>query len=87
MTPFYKRGWKEDAGSHRPDRPVSLTSVPKIMEWFILSMFTQHVQDNQEISASQHGFLKGRSFLTNLFSFYDQVTHLGDEGKAVDVTT
>jgi len=23
--------------------------------------------------------------LTNLISFYDQVTHLGDEGKAVDV--
>jgi len=29
--------------------------------------------------------MKGRSCLTNLFSFYDQVTHLVDEGKAVDV--
>jgi len=29
--------------------------------------------------------MKGRSCLTNLTSFYDQVTHLVDEGKAVDV--
>ena len=35
--------------------------------------------------AHQHGFMKGRSCLTNLISFYDQVTHLVDEEKAVDV--
>jgi len=29
--------------------------------------------------------LKGLSYLTNLISFYDQVTCLVDEGKAVDV--
>ena len=29
--------------------------------------------------------MKGRFCLTNLISFYDQVTHLVDEGKAVDV--
>jgi len=27
--------------------------------------------------------MKGRSYLTNLISFYDQGTCLGDEGKAV----
>ncbi|PKU46192.1 rna-directed dna polymerase from mobile element jockey- hypothetical protein [Limosa lapponica baueri] len=29
--------------------------------------------------------MRGRSCLTNLISFYDKVTHLVDEGKAVDV--
>ncbi|GAB0184601.1 mitochondrial enolase superfamily member 1 [Grus japonensis] len=29
--------------------------------------------------------MKGRSYLTNLISFYDQMTRLVDEGKAVDV--
>ena len=43
------------------------------------------MQDNQGIRPSQHGFMKGRSCLTNLISFYDQVTHLVDEGKAVHV--
>ncbi|GAB0207814.1 mitochondrial enolase superfamily member 1 [Grus japonensis] len=55
------------------------------MERFILSALTRHVQDNQGIRPSQHGFMKGRSCLTNLISFYDKVTHLVDEGKAVDV--
>ncbi|KAJ7409017.1 hypothetical protein WISP_117062 [Willisornis vidua] len=32
------------------------------------------------------GFRRGRSCLTNLISFYDQVTHPVDEGKAVDVS-
>jgi len=53
----------------------------KIMEWFILSALTGHMQDNQGIRPSQHGFMKGRSSLTNLISFYEQVTRLVDEGK------
>ncbi|KAK4822229.1 hypothetical protein QYF61_011870 [Mycteria americana] len=83
VTPIYKKGRKEDPGNYRP---VSLTSVPgKIMERFILSALNRHVQANQGIRPRQHGFRKGRSCLTNLISFYDQVTHLVDEGKAVDV--
>jgi len=83
MTPIYKLGQKEDPGNYRP---VSLTSVLwNIMEWFILSALTRHVKDNQGIRPRQHKFMKGRSCLTNLISLYDQVTHLVDEGKAVDV--
>jgi len=55
------------------------------MEWFILSVLTGQVKDNQWIRPSQHRFMKGRCCLTNLISFYDQVTCLVDEGKAVDV--
>ena len=55
------------------------------MEQIILSAIMQHVQDNQVIRPSQHGFMKGKSCLTNLISFYDKVTRLVDEGKAVDV--
>ena len=40
---------------------------------------------NQGIRPSQHGFTNGRSCLTNLISFYNKVTCLVDEGKAVDV--
>ncbi|KAK4816207.1 hypothetical protein QYF61_012672 [Mycteria americana] len=44
-----------------------------------------HPRGNQVIRPSQHGFMKGKSCLTNLISFYNQVTHLVDKGKAVDV--
>jgi len=81
--PIYKEGWEEDPVNYRP---VSLTSVlGKTMERFVLSALTRHVQDNQEIRPSQHRFMKGRSCLTDLMSFYDQVTRLVDEGKTVDV--
>ncbi|KAM9591097.1 uncharacterized protein ACIBXB_006040 [Morphnus guianensis] len=79
VTPIYKKGRREDPGNYRL---VSLISIPgNIMEQFILSVLTWHVQDNQGIRPSQHGFMKGRSCLTNLISFYDQVTRLVDEGE------
>ncbi|GAB0179542.1 mitochondrial enolase superfamily member 1 [Grus japonensis] len=55
------------------------------MEQITLSAIMWHVQDNQTIRPSQHGLMKGSSCLNNLISFYDKVTHLVDEGKAVDV--
>ncbi|KAK4831147.1 hypothetical protein QYF61_015450 [Mycteria americana] len=83
VTPIFKKGRKEDPGNYRP---VSLTSIlGKLMEQIILSAITRHIEDNQGIKPSQHGFRKGRSCLTNLISFYDKVTHLMDEGKAMDV--
>ncbi|RMC03569.1 hypothetical protein DUI87_19744 [Hirundo rustica rustica] len=83
VTPIHKKGGREDPGNYRP---VSLTSVPgKIMEQFILSVITQNLQDGQGLRPSQHRFRRGRSCLTNLTSFYDQVTCLVDAGRAVDV--
>ena len=78
-----QKGQKEDPESYRP---VSLNSVPgKIMEQFLFSALSRHVQNSQRIRPSCHGFMKGRSCLTNPTSFQDQVTCLVDEGKAVDV--
>jgi len=37
------------------------------------------------IRPGQHGFMKGRSCLTDLICFCDKVIRLVDEGKAVDV--
>ncbi|KAK4831196.1 hypothetical protein QYF61_015928 [Mycteria americana] len=83
VMPIFKKGRKEDPGNYRP---VSLTSVPgKLMEQIILSAITRHVDNNQGIKPSQHGFRKGRSCLTNLISFCNKVTRLVDKGKAVDV--
>ncbi|PKU41187.1 rna-directed dna polymerase from mobile element jockey-like [Limosa lapponica baueri] len=83
VTPIYNKGRKEDPGNYRL---VSLTSVPgTIMEQIILSAITSHIMDNQRTRPSQHGFMKGRSCLTNLISFYDKMTRLLGQGKAVDI--
>ncbi|GAB0179728.1 mitochondrial enolase superfamily member 1 [Grus japonensis] len=71
VTPIYEKGQKEDHGNYRP---VSQTSVlQKVMEQITLSAIMRHVEYNQVIRPSQHGFMKGRSCLTNLIS-YDKVT-------------
>ncbi|KAK4833058.1 hypothetical protein QYF61_027720 [Mycteria americana] len=57
----------------------------KIMEKVILGVIEKHLRVNAVIGHSQHGFMKGKSCLTNLISFYDKVTHLADQGKPVDV--
>ena len=83
VMPIYKKGLKEDLRNYRP---VSLTSVPgKVIGQIILSAVTWHIQDTPVIRLSEHGFTKGRSCLTNWISFYDKMTCLVDEGKAVDV--
>ena len=80
---YLQKSWKEDLGNYNP---VSLTSVSgKVMEQNILSMITWHMWDNQGTRPSQHGFMKNWSYLTNLISFYDEVTCLVHERKAVGV--
>ncbi|PKU41872.1 rna-directed dna polymerase from mobile element jockey-like [Limosa lapponica baueri] len=83
VTPTYKKGKKEDPGNYRP---VSLTSIPgKVMEQVILSAIKTHIMGNQGIRPSHHGFIEGRSCQTNLIPFYDKITRLLEEGKAVDI--
>ncbi|CAM5127912.1 unnamed protein product [Eretmochelys imbricata] len=83
VVPIFKKGKKDDPGNYRP---VSLTSVPgKIMEHVLRESILKHLDERKVIRNSQHGFTKGKSCLTNLIAFYDEITGSVDEGKAVDV--
>ncbi|GAB0207498.1 mitochondrial enolase superfamily member 1 [Grus japonensis] len=83
VIPVFKKGKKEDLENYRP---VSLTSIPgKVMEQLILGVFNKHVEEKVVIRSGQHGFTKGKSCLTNLIAFYDNMTGWVDERRAVDV--
>jgi len=67
-------------------RPVSLTSqVCKLFEVIIRDALVLHLESNELIVNSQHGFRKGRSCLTNLLEFLDKVTGCIDTGDSVDI--
>ena len=81
--PIYKKGHKEDPGELQACQPD--LGARKGDGTGQLECITQHVGDNWGIRPSQHGFMKGKSCLTNLISFYNWMTLLVDEAKAVDV--
>jgi len=55
------------------------------MKQLILDVIGKQVEEKKVIRSSQHGFTKGKSCLTNLIAFYDDMTGWVDEGRAVDV--
>ncbi|PKU40229.1 rna-directed dna polymerase from mobile element jockey- hypothetical protein [Limosa lapponica baueri] len=62
------------------------TFIPgKVMEQLVLDVVSKHVEEKKVIRSGQHGFIKGKSYLTNLIAFYDGMTGWVDEGRAVDV--
>jgi len=83
VTPIFKKGKKEDPGNYRL---VSLTSIlGEMMEQIILEVIIKQVEKKNVTRSSQHGFTKGKSYLTNLTAFYDGMAGWVVEGRAVDV--
>ena len=65
---------------------MSLTSVVgKLLEKILRDRIYAHLEENGLVSDRQHGFVGTRSCLTNLIEFFEEVTKIIDEGRAVDV--
>ena len=83
VVPIFKKGNRDSPGNYRP---VSLTSVVgKLMEKILRDRIYEHLEKFSMLKSSQHGFVKGKSCLTSLVEFFENVTKHIDEGKAVDV--
>jgi hypothetical protein len=83
VVPLFKKGSKAKAGNYRP---VSLTSqVCKVFESLLRDAINEHLEKFSLISASQHGFSKGKSCLTNILVFLEDLTRLVDERQCVDI--
>ncbi|CAM5122685.1 unnamed protein product [Eretmochelys imbricata] len=57
------------------------------MKQVLKESILKHLEERKVIRNSQHGFTKGKSCLTNLITFYDEITGSVDEGKAFDTVS
>ena len=85
VTAVHKKGSRQEKGIYRT---TSLTSVVcKTMERLVKARLITHLEMNNLIGDSQHGFRNKRSCLTSLLDFFAQVidTYDTDNNKAVDL--
>ena len=57
----------------------------KVLESIIRDRIVGHLNDNNLLNDTQHGFREGRSCLTNLLDTLEQWTEIIDEGDSIDV--
>ena len=83
VVPIFKKGKKTQISNYRP---ISLTSlVCKILERIIKNEIMTHLELNDLLDGSQHGFRSKKSTVTNLLEFSHQLTELLDQDQAIDV--
>ena len=83
VTPIFKKGAKGSPGNYRP---VSLTCILcKVMESIIRDAIMEHLDMFKLIRSSQHGFMAGRSCVTHLLEYLEELSKLVDRGASVDV--
>ena len=66
-------------------RPVSLTShIIKVFERVLRSSIVKHLNDNNLLPKNQHGFIAGRSTLSQLLQQIEQMIRAWEDGKSTD---
>ena len=77
---------KRDKTKPENYRPISLTSVPcKLMEKIIRDQIVEHMTRNDFFSPFQHGFVSGKSCVTQLLEFLDNIKEALDQGDDIDI--
>ena len=82
VTPIFKKGDRSTPGNYRP---VSLTAVLcKVMETIVRSHVMDHMVKHQLFCEEQHGFVPGRSCMTQLITCIDDWSEALDRGEPLD---
>ena len=83
VTPIFKKGDKLDVNNYRP---ISLTPiVTKIMERIIVTNMYRFCAQHNIIPKTQHGFMPGRSVVTNLLTCINDWTLALNNNHPIDV--
>ena len=83
ISPIHKKGDKSRVENYRP---ISLTSaVSKCFERLVRKAILDHMTENDLLSRFQHGFVPGRSCITQLLDVMDKWTEIVEAGGSIDV--
>ena len=83
VCPIFKKGQKSEPSNYRP---VSLTSVVcKVFERLLQKSIMDHLEKNNILNETQHGFRSRKSCTTNLIDFLNYATEKLDGGEPVDI--
>ena len=83
MTPVYKKGGRSCPNNYRP---ITLTSVVgKILESIIRDHVFDHLISHNLLSPQQHGFVPGKSCVSQLITAMDRWTQAYDSGYNTDI--
>ena len=80
VTPVYKKGDKDSCSNYRPISLLCITS--KVFERAILNNIYERLSN--QITTSQHGFLRGRSTTTQLLSVFHKISESLDKSHQTD---
>jgi len=81
VVPIYKKGKKTEPSNYRP---ISLLPIiSKILERCIFNKIIKHI--SPKISLLQHGFMKGRSTVTQLMTVLTNISNILDKKTQTDV--
>ena len=82
ISSIFKKGAKNRAENYRP---IGLTSIVcKLMEKFIKQAIQDYLLENNLLSTKQHGFISGRSTVTQLLRYLDECIEQISDGSVVD---
>ena len=82
-SPIHKGGHQGRPANYRP---IALTSlIIKLFEKIVRTNIAEHLDSNNLLNNSQHGFRKGRSCVSQLLNHYDKILSLLESGLNVDV--
>lgn len=71
LTPIFKKGNMRDVKNYRPI--CTMSTLPKLFESLVLDKLISRI--NPTISPLQHGFIKGRSTLSNLILYTNDIVN------------
>ena len=71
ITPIYKKGDKDELSNYRP---ISILPVlSKVLERLVCTRLTEHLENNEIITDSQHGFRRNRSTTSAVLTLTDHI--------------